>query len=356
VFDETNDSQVEEVDLDELDDEEAPCVVLRNMSIGDVCPKESEEPTQAQDQPSSSMQASPPTQDEDEDQEEEDEDQDNEPSQEEDIDQGGDDNQDKEDDQETRDQRPPHSRVHQAIQRDHPVNSILGDIHKGVTTRSRVAHFCEHYSFVSSIEPYRIEDALRDLDWVVAMQEELNNFTRNEVWHLVPCPNQNVVGTKWVFRNKQDEHGVVTRNKARLVAKGYSQVEGLDFDDTYKPVARLESVRILLAYATYHGFKLYQIDVKSAFLNGPIKEDVYVEQPPGFEDSEYPNHVYKLLKALYGLKQAPREWYECLRDFLITNGFKVRKADPTLFTKTVAKDLFICQIYIDDIIFGSTNK
>jgi hypothetical protein len=149
---------------------------------------------------------------------------------------------------------------------------------------------------------------------------------------------------------------VVTRNKAQLVAKGYSQVEGLDFDETYAPIARLESIRILLAYATYHGFKLYQMDVKSAFLNGPIKEDVYVEQPPDFEDSEYPNHVYKLSKALYGLKQAPRAWYECLRDFLITNGFKVGKVDPTLFTKTVAKDLFVCQIYVDDIIFGSTNK
>jgi hypothetical protein len=188
------------------------------------------------------------------------------------------------------------------------------------------------------------------------MQEELNNFTRNEVCHLVPRPNQNVVGTKWVFYNKQDEHGVVIRNKARLVAKGYSQVKGLDFGETYAPVARLESIHILLAYSTYHGFKLYQMDMKSAFLNGPIKEEVYVEQSPGFEDSEYPNHVYKLSKALYGLKQAPRAWYECLRDFLITNGFKVGKADPTLFTKTVANDLFVCQIYVDDIIFGSTNK
>jgi hypothetical protein len=96
--------------------------------------------------------------------------------------------------------------------------------------------------------------------------------------------------------------------------------------------------------------------VKSAFPNGPIKEEVYVEQPPGFEDSEYPNHVYKLSKALYGLKQAPRAWYEWLRDFLITNGFKVGKADRTLFAKTVAKDFFVCQIYVDDIIFGSTNK
>jgi transposase InsO family protein len=165
VFDETNGSQVEQVDFDELDDEEAPCFALRNMSIGDVCPKESEEPPQAQDQPSSSMQASPPTQDEDQAQIDENEDQEDEPPQEEDIDQGGDEyNEDKEDDQEIRDQRPPHPRVHHAIQRDHPVNSILGYIHKGVTTISRVAHFCEHYSFVSSIEPYKIEDALRDPD------------------------------------------------------------------------------------------------------------------------------------------------------------------------------------------------
>jgi hypothetical protein len=154
---------VEQVDLDELDDEEAPCVALRNMPIGDVCPKESEEPTQAQDQPSSSIQASLPTQDENQAQNDEDEDQEDEPPQEEDN------------DQEIQGQRPPHPRVHQAIQRYHPVNSILGDIHKGVTTRSRVAHFCEHYSFVSSIEPYRVEDALRDLDWVLAMQEDSTN-------------------------------------------------------------------------------------------------------------------------------------------------------------------------------------
>jgi hypothetical protein len=148
------------------------------------------------DQPSSSKQASTPSQDEEMAQEEEDEDQGEDAPQEEDIDQGGDeDDQDKEDDQEIRVQRLPHPRLHQAIQRDHPINSILGDIHKGVTTRSRVVHFCEHYSSVSSIEPYRVEDALRDLDWVMAMQEELNNFTRNEVWHLVPRPNQNLVGT-----------------------------------------------------------------------------------------------------------------------------------------------------------------
>jgi hypothetical protein len=149
---------------------------------------------------------------------------------------------------------------------------------------TRLANFCEHYSFVSSIEPFKIEEALQDPDWVLAMQEELNNFKRNEVWSLVPRLKQNVVGTKWVFRNKQDEHGVVTRNKARLVAKGYAQVVGLDFEETFAPVARLESIRILLAYAAHHSFRLFQMDVKSAFLNGPIKEEVYVEQPPGFED------------------------------------------------------------------------
>jgi hypothetical protein len=160
------------------------------------------------------------------------------------------------------------------------------------------------------MEPFKVEDTLCDLDWVVAMQEELNNFKRNQVWSLVERPKQNIVSTKWVFRNKQDEHGVVTRNKARIVAKGCSQVEGLDFDEAFAPVARLESIRILLAYATHHDFKLYQMDVKSAFLNGPIKEEVYVEQSLGFEDEEYPNHVYKLHMMLYGLKQAPRAWYE----------------------------------------------
>jgi hypothetical protein len=142
------------------------------------------------------------------------------------------------------------------------------------------------------------------------MQEELNNFKRNKVWSLVERPKQNIVGTKWVFHNKQDEFGVVTRNKVRLVAKGYSQVEGLNFEETFAPVARLESIRILLAYATHYDFKLYQTNVKSAFLNESIKEEVYVEQPPGFKDQEYPNHVYTLHKMLYGLKQAPTSWYE----------------------------------------------
>jgi hypothetical protein len=160
------------------------------------------------------------------------------------------------------------------VQRDHSDDNILGDIEKGVTSRSHVANFCEHYSFVSSFEPFKLEDVLHDSDWVVAMQDDLNNFKCNEVWSLVERPKQNFVATMWVFCNKQDEHGVVTRYKAWLVAKGSSQVEGLDFDETIAPVARFESIRILLAYTTHHGFKLYQMDVKSAFLNSPIKRSV----------------------------------------------------------------------------------
>jgi hypothetical protein len=155
----------------------------------------------------------------------------------------------------------------------------LGDISKGITTRSRLANFCEHYSFVSSIEPFRVEEALLDPDWVLAMQEELNNFKRNKVWTLVPRPKQNIVGTKWVFRNKQDEHGVVTRNKAQLVAQGYAQVAGLDFEETFAPVARLESIRILLAYVAHHSFRLFQMDVKSAFLNGQSRRRCTYSNP-----------------------------------------------------------------------------
>jgi hypothetical protein len=338
VFDETNGSPREQVDLDDIDEDDVPTAAIRTMAIGDVRPQEQQE----QDQPSSSTMVHPPTQD------------DGQVPQEEARDQGG-----AQEEQVMEEEAPlaPPTQVRATIQRNHPVDQILGDISKGVTTRSRLANFCEHYSFVSSIEPFRVEEALQDPDWVLAMQEELNNFKRNEVWSLVPRPKQNVVGTKWVFHNKQDEHGVVTRNKARLVAKGYAQVTGLDFEETFAPVAtRLESIRILLAYAAHHSFRLFQMDVKSAFLNGSINKEVYVEQPPGFEDDRYPDHVFKLSKALYGLKQAPRAWYECLRDFLIANAFKVGKVNPTLFTKTCDGDLFVCQIYVDDIIFGSTNQ
>ena len=139
------------------------------------------------------------------------------------------------------------------------------------------------------------------------MQEELNQFNRTNVWTLVERPyDNNVIETKWVFKNKFDEHGVVVQNKARLVAQGYTKKEGINYDETFVPVAWLEVIRILLAFACHMGFKFYQIDVKSVFLNGIIKEEVHVEQPPDFEDHQFSNHVYKLNKALYGLKQASR--------------------------------------------------
>ncbi|GJW22644.1 retrovirus-related pol polyprotein from transposon TNT 1-94, partial [Tanacetum coccineum] len=197
--------------------------------------------------------------------------------------------------------------------------------------------------------------ALGDESWIVAMQEELNQFIANDVWELVPQPkNMTIIGTKWVFRNKLDENGIVSRNKARLVAQGYNQQEGIDYDETYAPVARLESIRILLAYACALDFKLFQMDVKSAFLNGFINEEVYVAQPPGFIDFKKPDHVYKLKKALYGLKQAPKAWYDRLKAFLIKHEYKIGMVDNTLFTKKKSSNLIIVQIYVDDIIFGST--
>ncbi|GJY51611.1 retrovirus-related pol polyprotein from transposon TNT 1-94 [Tanacetum coccineum] len=200
-----------------------------------------------------------------------------------------------------------------------------------------------------------VNEALGDESWIVAMQEELNQFVANDVWELVPQPrNMTIIGTKWVFRNKLDENGIVSRNKARLVAQGYNQQEGIDYDETYAPVARLESIRILLAYACALDFKLFQMDVKSAFLNGFINEEVYVAQPLGFIDFEKPDHVYKLKKALYGLKQAPKAWYDRLKAFLIKHEYKIGMVDNTLFTKKKSSNLIIVQIYVDDIIFSST--
>ncbi|KAK1681779.1 hypothetical protein QYE76_042627 [Lolium multiflorum] len=216
--------------------------------------------------------------------------------------------------------------------RGHTHDKVLGDVRAKVSTRRKLANFSNHHAYISVVEPKKVFEALEDSDWVEAMHEELNNFKRNKVWTLVEKPKEcrNVIGTKWIFKNKQDEFGNIVRNKERLVAQGFSQVEGIDFGETYAPVARLESIRILLAYASHHNFKLQQMDVKSAFINGPLHEEVYVKQPPGFEDLNFPNHVYKLDKALYGLKQAPRAW---------VNG-----------------ELFVFQLYVDDIIFGSTNK
>jgi len=166
----------------------------------------------------------------------------------------------------------------------------------------------------------------------------------------------NIIGTKWVYKNKMDEHGAITRNKARLVAKGYNQEEGIDFDETYAPVARLEAVRLLLAFSSIKGFRLFQMDVNSAFLKGYIYEEVFDSQPPGFEDYKHIEHVYKLKKALYGLKHAPRQWYERLSEFLLSQGYNRGTSDRTLFIKKKKENIILVQVYVDDIIFGSTNE
>lgn len=187
----------------------------------------------------------------------------------------------------------------------HPMENIISDPSQRIQTQSSL-RFMSGNAFLSLVEPKSFKEAEVDEFWMITMQEELNQFTRNQVWELVPKPNhQSVIGTKWVFKNKNDENGLVVRNKARLAAQGYSQFEGIDYDETFAPMARLESIRMLLAHASYVNFPLFQMDVKSAFLNGYIQEEVYVAQPPGFHDYEFPDHVYKLRKALYGLKQAP---------------------------------------------------
>ncbi|GJR56732.1 putative ribonuclease H-like domain-containing protein [Tanacetum coccineum] len=218
-------------------------------------------------------------------------------------------------------------------------------------------HTCLFACFLSQEEPKRVSKALSDPAWVEAMQEELLQFKLQNVWVLVDLPKgHRAIGTKWVYRNKKDERGIVVRNKARLVAQGHTQEEGIDYDEVFAPVARIEAIRIFLAYASYMGFTVYQMDVKSAFLYGQIEEEVYVCQPPGFEDPDHPDKVYKVVKALYGLHQAPRAWYDTLATYLLSNGFQRGKIDQTLFIKSQKGHILLVQIYVDDIIFGSTKK
>nr|GEW10464.1 putative ribonuclease H-like domain-containing protein [Tanacetum cinerariifolium] len=161
---------------------------------------------------------------------------------------------------------------------------------------------------------------------------------------------------KWVFKNKKDKRGIVVRNKARLIAQGHTQEEGIDYKEVFAPVARIEAIRLILVYASFTGFMVYQMDVKSAFLYGTIKEEVYVYQPPEFEDPDHPNKVYKVVMAIYGLHQAHRAWYEALANYLLENGFQKGKIDQALFIKRQQGDILVVQIYVNDIIFGYTSK
>ncbi|GKC23125.1 putative ribonuclease H-like domain-containing protein [Tanacetum coccineum] len=207
------------------------------------------------------------------------------------------------------------------------------------------------------IEPTSIAKSLSDSSWVEAIQDELLQFKLQQVLILVDLPNRKkAIGTKWVFRNKKDERGIVIRNKARLIAQGHRQEEGIDYEEVFAPVARIEAIRLFLAYTSFMGFLVYQMDVKSAFLYGTTEEEVYVTQPPGFKDPDHPHKVYKVVKVLYGLHQAPRAWYETLANYLLSNGFNRGKIDQKLFIKKQKGDILLVQVYVDDIIFSSTNK
>ncbi|GJZ81661.1 putative ribonuclease H-like domain-containing protein [Tanacetum coccineum] len=217
--------------------------------------------------------------------------------------------------------------------------ALVSYIHKQNRTNYKDHHNCLLACFLSQEEPKNLSQALQDESWVEAMQEELLQFKLQKVWVLVDLPyRKNVIGTKWVFRNKRDERSIVVKNKARLVAQGFRHEEGIDYDEVFAPVAR------------------NRVPTICAFLYGTIKEEVYVHQPPGFVDPAHPDKVYKVIKALYGLHQAPRAWYETLSSFLLENGFRRGTIDKTLFIKKNKSDIMLVQVYVDDIIFGSTTQ
>ncbi|GKE22452.1 putative ribonuclease H-like domain-containing protein, partial [Tanacetum coccineum] len=237
------------------------------------------------------------------------------------------------------------------IYKDHPLEQIIGDIHLAPQTRRMTKSVTDH------VEPKKVIQALTDPNWIEAMQDELLQFKLQKVWTLVDLPyDKRAIGTKWIYRNKKDERGIVVRNKVRLVVQGYTQEDGIDYDEVFDPVAKIEAIRLFLAYASFKDFVVYQMDVKSTFLYGKIEEEVYICQPLGFEDPEFLDRVYKVENVLYGLHQAPKAWYETLSTYLLDNGFQRGQIDKTLFIKRVKGDILLVQVYVDDIIFGSTRK
>ncbi|GJY99559.1 retrovirus-related pol polyprotein from transposon TNT 1-94 [Tanacetum coccineum] len=232
-------------------------------------------------------------------------------------------------------------------------------VNRPISTRKQLqtdVMWCFFNEFISHVEPKNFKEALEYPSWIEAMQEEIHEFERLDVWVLVPCPkNILIIPLKWLFKIKLDEYGDVLKNKARLVAKGYCREIGIDFEESFAPVARPEAIRIFITNAASQDMIIFQMDVKTTFLNGELNEEVYVSQPEGFVDPEHPSHVYHLKKALCGLKQAPRASYDKLSSFLISFGFLKGVVDPTLFTRKTGKHYLLVQIYVDDIIFASTD-
>ncbi|GKC02867.1 putative ribonuclease H-like domain-containing protein [Tanacetum coccineum] len=240
--------------------------------------------------------------------------------------------------------------------KDHPLQNAIGELSRPISTRLQLHEqdlFYYYDAFLTSVEPNSYKDALTQSCLIESMQEDLNEFERLDVWELVPPPDKVMVITlKWIYKVKLDELGGILKNNARLVAHGYCQKEGIDFEESFALMARLEAVGIFLAFVALMNMIVYQMDVKTAFLNGILCEEVYVSQPNGFVDPDNPNHVYRLNKPIYGLKQAPRTWYDLLSSFLLSQEFSKGTVDPTLFIKRDGKDILLVQIYVDDIIFA----
>ncbi|GJW32681.1 retrovirus-related pol polyprotein from transposon TNT 1-94 [Tanacetum coccineum] len=243
--------------------------------------------------------------------------------------------------------------------KDHPLDNGIGNPSRPVSTRKQLATdalWCLYNSVLSKVELKNFKSAITKDCWFQAMQDEIYEFNRLQVWELVLQPDcVMIIALKWIYKVKLDEYGGVLKNKVRLMAKGYRQEEGIDFEESFAPVARIEAIRIFIANAASKNITIYQMDVKTAFLNGELKEEVYVSQPEGFVDPDHLTHVYRLKKALYGLKQAPRAWYDTLSRFLLDNKFSKGAVDPTLFTQKTGKHILLVQIYVDDIIFASTD-
>nr|GEZ63468.1 putative ribonuclease H-like domain-containing protein [Tanacetum cinerariifolium] len=257
------------------------------------------------------------------------------------------------------------------IHKDHPKSQIIGPLDTLVQTRHKSTEMEEHsfiakirqkitpdllqfylfLCFLSQEEPKKIVDALKNPSWVEAIQEELLQFKIQNVWILVDCPKGiRPIGTKWVLKNKKDEWGIVIRNKARVVTQGHTQEEGIAYEEVFELVTRIEAIRLFLANASFMGFTLYQMDVKSAFLYGIIDEEVYVMQPLGFQDPKFPDRVCKVDKAMYGLHQAPRAWYGILSKYLLENGFQRGTINHTLFIRKHRGDFLLVQVL--DIMFA----
>nr|GEV37597.1 retrovirus-related Pol polyprotein from transposon TNT 1-94 [Tanacetum cinerariifolium] len=240
--------------------------------------------------------------------------------------------------------------------KDHPLEQVIRNPSQSVRTRHQLesdGEMCMFALTVSRTKPKNIKEAMADSAWIESMQEELHQYDRLDVWELVDrLLYKNIINIKWLWKNKRDEENTVIQNKSRLVAKGYAQKKVVDFEESFAPVPRLEAVWLFIACAAHKSFTVYQLDVKTTFLCGPLKEEVYVNQPDGFVDPYHPDKVYRLKKALYGLKQAPRAWYDELSTFLVFKGFSKGSIDPTLFITKHRGDIFLVQIYVDDIIFG----